>query len=263
MEIITSRTNSKIKNIVSLVNNKKERLQKNLFVIEGFKILKEAINNKIEIESILLTEDFWQANKYELNLILTNNMNIVIITYDICKKISNNVTPQGIFAICKIPSLTSLKTVIGNGKNILMIVGLQDVGNFGTIIRTANALGVDYILTSKDCPDIYSCKVLRSAMGAAFSIPVVVVDDVVKTMEMFKNNGFSLYASAVTDDCENIKDVVFDKKSVVVVGNEGNGLSSQVINCCDYTIKIPMVKKANSLNVAVATGILLWELKFR
>lgn len=259
MEVITSKSNNKIKNIVSLVNNKKERLQKKLFVIEGLKILNEVINSKVLVKTVFVTENFWKENKYELNLILTNNINVVIITYDICKKISNNVTPQEIFAVCKIPELTSLKTVVTHGKHILMIVGLQDVGNFGTIIRTANALGVDYVIASKDCPDIYSFKVLRSAMGAVFNIPIVIIDDTIKTIKILKDNGFALYASAVTDNCKSIKDVTFAEKNVVVVGNEGNGLSKQVIDCCDCAIKIPMIEKADSLNVAVATGILLWE----
>ena len=145
-----------------------------------------------------------------------------------------------------------------------MILNLQDIGNFGTIIRTANALGIDCILISSDCPDIYSPKVLRATMGAIFNINIIKInnntDDIKKIIKSFKDKNFMAVASAVADDCKNINQISFLNKNLIIVGNEGNGLDREIIKICDESVKIPMIKEADSLNVAVASGILIWEL---
>ena len=261
MEYISSRTNNQIKNIVNLVNNKKERIKQGLFVIEGLKILIEAKKNKINILKIFTTQKFFDNNRNIFEKIVNKDIEIIIIVEDICKKISNNVTPQEIFAICKIPSEISFDIALNNGRNILMVLNLQDTGNFGTIIRTANAFGIDYILKSKDCPDIYSPKMLRSSMGNVFNSNIIEIDDPIKTINMLKKSGFNIYASAISDNCEEIQTISFSDKNVIIVGNEGNGLNKDIIKAADKSVKIPMIKKIESLNVSIAAAILLWELK--
>lgn len=271
MKFITSKSNEQIKNIINLINDKKSRLKSGLFVIEGLKIILEAKKSNINIKTILLTETFLKKNKLKLNFIFNNKIDLIIINENISKKISNNVTPQEIFAICQLPKERSLSQVLNqknNINNILMILNLQDIGNFGTIIRTANALGIDLILTTSNCPDIYNHKVLRSTMGAIFNIDIIKIDsdlDSIKTtINNLKKSGFLAIASAVSDNCENINNINFlDKnliKKLIIVGNEGNGLDKEIIEVCDKSVKIPMIKEVDSLNVGVASGILIWEL---
>ncbi|MBP0979765.1 MAG: RNA methyltransferase [Oscillospiraceae bacterium] len=269
MEFITGNSNERIKNIVNLVKDKKTRQKQGLFVIEGLKIILEAKKTNIKIKTILLTEKFFKKNKSRLKNILDNTLEIIIITENISKKISSNVTPQEVFAVCQIPETKLLDHVldkknINNINNILMILNLQDIGNFGTIIRTANALGIDCILISSDCPDIYSPKVLRATMGAIFNINIIKInnntDDIKKIIKSFKDKNFMAVASAVADDCKNINQISFLNKNLIIVGNEGNGLDREIIKICDESVKIPMIKEADSLNVAVASGILIWEL---
>ena len=135
MEIITSRTNEQIKAIIKLFKNKKERYNKGLFALEGLKILKEAYRSKINIVKIFVSAQFLEENKFDVYFKkMLSNSKMLVITQDLCKKISENCTPQEVFAICEIPKKLSLENVIKESFNILMVLGLQDVGNFGTII---------------------------------------------------------------------------------------------------------------------------------
>lgn len=262
MEIITSRTNEQVKEIIKLFKNKRERQNKGLFAIEGLKILKEAYSSKINIVKIFVSSKFLEENKFDFNFKkILNNSKVLVITQDVCKKISENCTPQEVFAICEIPQKLSLKNVVNESCNILMMLGLQDVGNFGTIIRTAVAMGVDCILISCNCPDIYSLKVLRAAMGMMFHVKLVIIDDVFKTLDLLKHKGFKIYATALHNKSKDLRTVKFNKKNVIVLGNEGNGLSDDFINACDEVVKIPMKSDVESLNVAVAYGIILWQLQ--
>lgn len=262
MEIITSRTNEQIKEIVKLFKNKKERYNKGLFAIEGLKILKEAYRNKINLVKIFVSAQFLEENKFDADFQkMLNHSKVLLITQDLCKKISENCTPQEVFAICEIPKKLSLENVINESFNILMLLGLQDVGNFGTIIRTGAAMGVDCILISRDCPDVYSLKVIRAAMGMMFHVKLVIIDDVFKTLNLLKRQGFKTYATALHNNSQDLRTVKFSKKNVIVLGNEGNGLSNDFIDACDEIVKIPMKSNVESLNVAVASGIVLWQLQ--
>ena len=142
-----------------------------------------------------------------------------------------------------------------------MLLDLQDIGNFGTIIRTANALGINYILFNKTCPDIYNHKTLRSSMGAVFNFNILEIENSIKTINQLKNHGFIIYASSVSGLYEDLNKISFSTKNVIIMGNEGNGLNKEVIDICDKIIKIPMNNEIDSLNVAVSTGIILWTLK--
>lgn len=262
MEFISSNNNERIKSVIKLLNDKKTRKDKNLFVIDGIKLLDEAKKNKIKIQTIFVTKKFFNYNEYYLNTI-GKNIEKIVISENVCKKISRNITPQGIFGICEIPKQKNFEVSVDQSKNILILINLQDVGNFGTIIRTASALGIDFILVNRECPDIYGYKVLRSSMGGVFNIGITEIEDPLKAISFLKNNGFIIYASSVSDKSEKLGVIKFGKKNVIVIGNEGNGLDKTVMENCDKAIKIPMDNNVDSLNVAVATGIILWNLRNR
>ena len=261
MKIISSKMNLNIKNLSKLNNSRKERSIQKLFIIEGLKIIKEAIINNIELQDIFLTKKFLDEKEYELKHLLPNNAKMSIINFELLNKISCTQTPQEIIAVCKIPNHINIDDLIFSSNNLLLISQLQDPGNLGTIIRTSNALGIDGIILSKDCPDIYSSKVLRSTMGCMFGFNIVVSEYISEIIEKCKNNKFKVYASSLSDTAIDITKVIFTKKNLIIVGNEGKGISQEIINICDIQIKIPMIKNMDSLNVSIATGILLWELK--
>ncbi len=263
MEFITSKTNQKIKNVINLIKDKKERISQGLFVIEGIKIFQEAVKNKIAMSEIFVTQKFLENNSDIFRFINNQDITVNIITEDISKKISENMTPQSLFVICKMKRPVNLEFVLGKKTDLVMVLNLQDPGNFGTIIRTCLAFGIKNILVSKDCPDIYNAKVLRATMGMVFRANIIKVEDDVSEIKRLQRSGFKVYASSVSQKSETIQNVCFDKsdKNVIIVGNESRGVSHTIIDLCDKIVKIPMQSGIDSLNVAVATGILIWELK--
>ena len=143
------------------------------------------------------------------------------------------------------------------GNKLLMLDNIQDPGNMGTILRTADSLNLNQIIVSKGSADIYNPKVVRSTMGAIFRVKVIMVDDLVKEIKNLQNNGIKVYSTDLNTD-ESIYTVNYEK-SAVVIGNEANGVSKEVIEASDGSIKIPMIGKTESLNAAVATSVLLYE----
>ena len=152
-----------------------------------------------------------------------------------------------------------LDKIYNNGV-FVCLCSLQDPGNVGTIIRTAEAFGVDAVLVTDDCPDIYSPKVLRSTMGSAFRIPVVSFEDAEYMLNALKENEYTTYAAVLEENSICLGDFSFDKKSAVLIGNEANGLLNSITEKCDYSLYIPMKGNAESLNAATAANIIMWEM---
>ena len=142
----------------------------------------------------------------------------------------------------------------------MFIVSLQDPGNVGTIIRTAEAMGLDGVIMTSDCPDIYSPKVLRSTMGSAFRLPIYVCTDPIETLDLLHNKGFSSYAAILDENSLTLGDFKFPDKSVALIGNEANGLKDVVVEMCQNSLMIPMRGNAESLNAASAANIIMWEM---
>lgn len=239
---ITSLENNQVKKIASL-NKKKFRDEYKLFFVEGIKSVKEAINFNQEIESILYSPDMIN---YNLEQEATS------VSKEILCKISDTVTPQGIIAVCRINE-TSLDSLKGK-KRVLFLDKVQDPGNVGTIIRTADAFGFDGIILSKECADPYSPKVVRSTMGSIFHLPIVRDIDV----EELKSLDMKIYSSSLQAS-KNIKDTEISDKAILVIGNEGNGISELTKSVTDEFIKIEMSGNAESLNASIAAGILMYE----
>ena len=283
MEVILSKTNKKIKNVVSLVKSKKERFSQGLFVLEGLKVLTEALKNKIEVQEIFVTQKFLKNNLQNSNskknldifrFVNNQNISVNIITEEICKKISENVVAQELFAVCKMKKEEKLHEILNSkdsqssgSQTVVMLLNLQDPGNFGTIVRTCEALGVDRILVSENCPDFHSPKVLRSTMGAVFGAKITRLDSEInseiKIIKKLQSSGFKVFASALGEKSEDVRNIHWGshRKNVIIIGNEGQGLQPEIIQACDKVVKIPMKEGVDSLNAAVATGILIWELK--
>ena len=236
---ITSLDNQLVKKIASL-HKKKFRDEYELFFIEGMKSIKEAINFNQEIEYILYSPDMVE---YDLDI------EGIEVSKEILCKISDTVTPQGIIAVCKIKE--EKIDVLKGKKKIVYLDKVQDPGNVGTIIRTADAFGIDGVVLSKECADIYSPKVVRSTMGSIFHLPVI--RDV--GVEELKKLNMKIYSSSLDGD----EEFKIEDNSILVIGNEGNGISEETKEITDEFIKIRMPGNAESLNASIAAGILMYE----
>ncbi len=258
MERITSKDNVKFKNLSLLMASKKERTTQGVFVAEGLRLVEDAVNSGLVPVSVFATENF--ASKYpeKFSKISKDCEKIYLITDALAQKISDTKTPQGIFAVLTaLDKNLNLDKIYNNG-HFIFIVSLQDPGNVGTIIRTAEAMGLDGVIMTSDSPDVFSPKVLRSTMGSAFRIPIAVCDNVIETIELLHKNGFTTYAAALDENSVKLGDFRFPEKSVVLIGNEANGLKSEVVDCCRQTLMIPMKGNAESLNAASAANMIMW-----
>jgi TrmH family RNA methyltransferase len=249
--IITSQDNSVVKLYRNLSKYKKIRRETGLFVFEGARLLREAVTEHITIKHLLVSEN---CNSKEL----TNNVSdkITVISNSLAEKISLNKTSQGIFAICENP--VKMLEVNENGK-YLILVGLQDPGNVGTLLRTADALGANGVALV-NCAEVFSPKVIKSAMGAAFRLNFFEFENEENIFPQFKSKGITLNAAVIDSDAQDVNSADFAGGQAIVLGNEGNGLPTHITEKCDRKIMIKMNGNADSFNVSQAGCILLWEM---
>jgi len=254
MEKITAKDNEKIKRYVKILTSKKYRDEEKLFAIEGVKLFEEAKRSNLEIEKVFVTEKF--INRYGEEFFEGVSAEIYEISEVLEKKIASSLTPQGIYAICKkLDKPLNLDKIENNGC-FVALWNLQDPGNVGTIFRVADAMGISGVILSENCCDVYNMKTIRSAMGSLFRMPFLVTD----MGEFLASKKLTSYAAVVDKDAKKVTDVKFNNNSVVVIGNEGNGLTAEQVLCCDERITIPMKGNAESLNAAMAATILIWEM---
>ena len=254
--VISSKDNETIKHIKKL-KEKKYRDEYNEFVVEGFKMIEEAINENAKIKKIIICEDCRESCAIPQNLMYeVAKYNCIYVTEKIFDSITNVVNHQGMMAIID-KSEDDLK-INYNESHFLILNDVQDPGNIGTILRTADSLNIKQIIVSNKTADIYNPKVVRSTMGAIFRVKVIVVDDLVKEIKNLKSHGIKVYATDLNTE-ESIYTVDYNKVAVVI-GNEANGVSKEILEASDGRIKIPMLGKTESLNAAVATSIILFEI---
>lgn len=256
--IITSKDNPTVKLYQKLSSSKKDRLQYGLFVLEGLRIVEDALKEDSGITHVILTK---QAQEKLGEIIFQadlRNTKTLVISNELGNKISSTDSTQGVFAICRIPA--AKRPAFRENCRYAVLFGLQDPGNVGMIVRTADALGIDGIILSGSC-DLYSPKVIRSTMGSVFRMELTIENDVEKLFGLLNENGVKTSAAVIDKDAENVTGCGFDGKQAVFIGNEGNGLPSEVVERCHRRITIPMNGRINSLNAAMAAGILMWELE--
>ena len=255
MQVISSKENELIKHIKKL-KDKKERDLSNEYLIEGVKLIKEAIQEKAKIKQIIVCDE---CEKLEA---IPQELTYEIAKYDciyVTKKIYNYITevktPQGILAI--IEKQSNENDIDYNQDIIIALDGIQDPGNLGTILRTVDSVGLTQILVSKDTADCYNPKVVRSTMGAIFRVKVIECENLEDTLKEIKKHKFSIITTSLQTQ-NSIYDIKY-KKDVIVIGNEANGVSENIQKLADKKLKIPMLGKTESLNASVATGIILYE----
>ncbi len=247
---IESKNNNLFKEIKKL-KEKKHRIKSNKYIIEGLRFLEEAIKSKVSIDSIIFTESFKVKNP-ELFLKINENIKLIQINESLLKQLCSTENPQGVVGVINMKN-KELKS----GELVVLVDKVQDPGNMGTIIRTAHAAGASGIVMTKGTVDIYNDKTLRSTMGSIFYIPIV-EDDSLDFVKSLKDGGYKLVVSSLQGK-NNFFEENLQGKVIIAVGNEGNGVSDEVYDIADIKVKIPMPGEAESLNVAVATSIMIYE----
>ncbi len=245
MTIITSKSNNLIKKTKKLL---KKKYREQSYLIEGWHLFEEAEKANAEFLNIFVLEDF--ADRVE------HMSNVTFVTPEVLKELTDSKTPQGIIAEVAMPILPLANLKAGR---YLVLEDVQDPGNVGTMIRTADAAGLDGVLISDKSADIYNQKTLRSMQGSHFHLPVWRTN-VYEACETLQNLGVPLIATTLSKDSVDYKTIKHDGNFALVMGNEGNGISDKMTNQADVLAHIIMPGQAESLNVAVATGIVLFSL---
>lgn len=257
--IITSKDNPTVKLYQKLSSSKKERLQYGLFVLEGLRIVEDALREESGITQLILTQKAYERFGEELSQADLNDTKTIIISNELGNRIASTDSTQGVFAMCRIPVQRKVRDIVTEGGKYLVLFGLQDPGNVGMMIRTADALGIDGVIMSGSC-ELYSPKVIRSTMGSVFRMKIAFENDAEKLMEELEKAGAVTSAAVIDKDAVPVAECGFQGTQAVFIGNEGNGLPAHIAESCTRKVTIPMHGNINSLNAAMAAGILMWEL---
>ena len=255
MNIISSKDNELVKNVKKL-KDKKYRDLENVYIVEGIKMVKEAILENASIRQIIICDDCEKSDLISKEMMYEiAKYDCIYVTNKIFKYITEVQTPQGVMAI--IEKNNKDKEINYNEDIIVALDDIQDPGNLGTILRTVDSIGLSQILVSKGTADAYNPKVVRSTMGAIYRVKVIECDNLKETLKEIKKNKFKILVTSL-DDSKSVYDIKYYKK-VIVIGNEANGVEEEIVKLADEKIKIPMLGKTESLNASVATGVVLYE----
>lgn len=250
--MITTTQNKQMKLILKLKKNARERKKQKLFIVEGIRMFEEIPRDRIF--KVYATEEFQKAHE-ELFI----HQEVELVSSQIMKEISDTMTPQGVLALVKMQEY-EWNDLLGNGNKkplLLVLENIQDPGNLGTILRTGEGAGITGLIMSRDTVDIYNPKVIRSTMGSIFRVPFVYIEQMEEVICFLKKNQVITYAAHL--DGANYTKENFKEAAAFFIGNEGNGLSQYMTQAADKMIKIPMCGKVESLNAAMASGLLVYE----
>lgn len=259
MNTIFSKTNDKVKFIKSL-NEKKFRIKNNSFYLEGVKVVNEVLDKAIDIKFIAYSKSIlFATNGGEklLERIEKSNIEALDFEQNTFKYMTDTVNPQGILVVLDIPKYNLIDEIKKEENNILILDKVQDPGNMGTIIRSANAFDVNVIICTKDSVDCYSPKVLRSTMGGILNTKIIYAEDY-DFIDVLKKNNYNIVATSLKST-HSLDNLDYNNKYAFAMGNEANGISKELEGRADITVKIDMEEKIESLNVSVATSIILYE----
>ena len=249
MKRIESTQNALVKHWKKLVTLRKEREKNGEFIIEGFHLVEEALKHKDQIVQIIVRDGVDLPLLWPLD-----DVEMVEVNEAVAKEISETEKSQGVFAHCKVKEYEIEEQE--TWKKVLLVDAVQDPGNIGTMIRTADAAGLDAVVLGKGCADAFNPKVMRSAQGSHFHIPVV-RGELEDWMEDLQDTGVQVYGTAL-EEAISFREIQPADAFALIVGNEGSGISPQLLAKTDQNVMIPLLGGAESLNVAVAAGILMY-----
>lgn len=249
-DIIATTKNKKYKYIKSL-QQKKFRTSEGVFTVEGIKSVTDAITSDFRVRLAAMSESFYNEKCVDI----PSDTETVVVRDDLFVGLCDTKNPQGIIAVIEKKTYTDIK--VAEDGLYIYCDNVSDPGNLGTIIRTADAAGFSGVLLSEECADLYSPKTVRASMGSFFNIDIVPDVSYDRLFDM-RNDGYSLVCGALCSDSKKYTDTDFTKPTVIVVGNEANGVSDSILRECEHII-IPIYGSAESLNVGVAAAIMMYE----
>ncbi len=249
---ISSASNTQIKYLIGLQNKSSMRKKDKVFVVEGIKMYKETPKDRIV--SVYVSESFEKEHIDELE-------DYIIVKDNVFNQISETVTPQGILTIVRQNEYNLEKILDNNRKQLFLILeNIQDPGNLGTMLRTAEGAGVSAVIISRNTVDIHNPKVIRSTMGSIFRVPFIISDDLENTIAQMKKKDIQVYAAHLNGK-NYFDDENYNSSTAFLIGNEANGLSKEISEKADKLVKIHMCGQVESLNAAIASAILMYEAK--
>jgi len=249
-------TKAELKYYSSLLK-KNCRDEENKFLVEGEKIILEALSSRLECEAVICKKKFFVENDETVELLRKLVHRFEIISEKEFQKIQATVNSQGIVGVFKKKPTKASSNEI-KGKLIAALEGINDPGNVGTIIRTADWFGVKEVLISNSCADIYNPKTIRASAGSFFHLTVIIDDNLIQSLDSFKNKGYKILCADITG--KNIYHYKKSEKEVIVFSNEANGPSTELLNIAEERVTVPKKGMAESLNVASASAVILSEL---
>ena len=249
--MITTTQNKQIKQIIKLKKSARERRKQELFLVEGIRMFTEIPEEYLY--KVYASEDFYNEHR-----VIFEHMDVELVSPQVMKEISDTMTPQGVLALVKMMKY-SLEDLLEQEKPLFLVLeNLQDPGNLGTILRTAEGAGVTGILMDRECVDIYNPKTIRSTMGSIYRMPFLIVDDAVGFVKGLKARKICTYAAHL-HGVHSYREEDYTKGTAFLIGNEGNGLTDAMAEAAECLIRIPMEGKVESLNAAIASAVLMYE----
>lgn len=257
---IESQQNTRYKGWKKLLT-KKGRTQQQMFMVEGFHLAEEALRAHWSVEAVLLAENTVIPADLD-SLLHTYRQQTYTLNTKLFSELSETQAPQGIIVIVHKSSAAAAEyqKLVEQGQFLLLVDQVQDPGNLGTIIRTADAAGIDGLILGKGTTDLYAGKTIRSTQGSIFHVPTM-EDDLEQTINRLKEHNWLILATSLADSRDYKEVETQDRKIALIVGNEGQGIAPAILQQADHRIRIPIWGQAESLNVGVATGILLYHYK--
>lgn len=251
--MITSTSNQQVKRLLQLQSKSKSRNEEKVFVVEGVRMYMEVPEK--DVEKVYISESLYNRKKLDLKL---ERFEYEILSDAVFKHVSDTKTPQGILCVLR-QKKYDIKTLLQKeNPHFVVLDNLQDPGNLGTIIRTAEAAGVDAVFMSRDTVDIYNPKTIRSTMGSIYRMPFIYVEDLCELLEEFRKKEIYSYAAHLNGKQSYDKED-YQKGTAILIGNEGNGLRDIVTEKADVLVQIPMYGQVESLNAAIAASVLMFE----
>lgn len=263
-DIITSRKNEWVKFAARLSGDSAFRRKEGAFLVEGARLCEDAVHSGCEVVCLFYTEQALSRYGSYLEKMIPAAKHAFQVAPHVAQLLSETKTSQEVFCICSlVKSATQPAEASSITGRCLALENIQDPGNMGTILRTAEALGLQKVIVAGQSCDVYSPKVLRASMGAVFRLPLHYESDLACLFSRLRPQGIACYAAVPRADALSVLEVDFTPPSVVAVGNEGNGLRAETIEASTACVAIPMEGRAESLNASASAAILMWEMMRR
>lgn len=251
--MITSTSNVQVKRLLQLQRKSKARNEEQIFLVEGLRMFLEVPAERVQ--KVYISETLYNKKEQELNL---DRFSVEILSDTVFQYVSDTKTPQGILCIVQQKKYDIDELLKLENPHFIVLDNLQDPGNLGTIVRTAEGAGVNAVFLSRESVDIYNPKTIRSTMGSIYRMPVIYVDDLLQLLSLFKQKGIKSYAAHLNGEKSYDKEN-YQSGTAILIGNEGNGLRDEVASLADVWVQIPMQGQVESLNAAIAASILMFE----